>query len=144
MIRFIKTLRNDHNGTSAIEFALITPMLFVMMLGTLQMGLWMHGYNGLRTVAAEASRHATVQYQRGNRMTNFQVADWARTHARRSASILNGGTVSTSVIDDANQNIPGVTRKTLTVNYRLASFMGMIGIEALNLSFSRPIFVKAA
>lgn len=144
MTRRLCRLREDSSGTSAMEFALIAPIFIVMMLGVLQVGLWMHGYNGMRAVAAETSRYVTVEYQKGNRVSNYDVAVWARNTAIQSSYILDGGTVSTLVVDDATQNIAGITRKTLTVNYQMSSIMGMIGIDALDMSFSRPMFVKAA
>ncbi len=144
MTRRLRRLREDSSGTSAMEFALIAPIFIVMMLGVLQVGLWMHGYNGMRAVAAETSRYVTVEYQKGNRVSNYDVAVWARNTAIQSSYILDGGTVSTLVVDDATQNIAGITRKTLTVNYQMSSIMGMIGIDALDMSFSRPMFVKAA
>jgi Flp pilus assembly protein TadG len=142
MTRRLQQLRKDGTGSAAMEFALIAPMFIVLMLGTMQIGLWMHGFNGMRAVAAETSRHVTVQYQKGNTMSNYDMAVWARDEARESAYILAGGSVTTAVTDDAVQDITGVTKKTLTVDYQLESFLGMIGIDALNLSFSRPIFVK--
>ena len=144
MTRRLRRLREDSSGTSAMEFALIAPMFIVMMLGVMQVGLWMHGYNGMRAVAAETSRYMTVEYQKGNRVSNYDVAVWARNTAIQSSYILDGGTVSTLVVDDATQNIAGVTRKTLTMNYQMSSILGMIGIDALDMSFSRPMFVKAA
>ena len=144
MTRRLRHLREDSCGTSAMEFALIAPLFIVMMLGVLQIGLWMHGYNGMRAVAAETSRYVTVEYQKGTRVSNYDAAVWARNTALNSANILDGGTVSTLVVDDATQDIAGITRKTLTVNYQMTSFLGMIGIDALDLSFSRPMFVKTS
>ncbi len=144
MTRRLRRLCEDCSGTSAMEFALVAPAFIVMMLGVMQVGLWMHGYNGLRAVASETSRYITVEYQKGNRVSNYDAAVWARNTALDSSYILDGGTVSTVVVDDANQNIAGITRKTLTVNYQMSSFLGMIGIDALDLSFSRPMFVKSS
>jgi Flp pilus assembly protein TadG len=144
MSKLVRRLYQDRAGTSAMEFALIAPMFIVMMLGVMQIGLWMHGFNGMRAVAAETSRHVTVEYQKDGTMTNSDIEDWAEAEAGASSSILAGGTVTTAVTDDAVQDITGVTKKTLTVNYQLSSFLGMIGIDELNLSFSRPIFVAQA
>ena len=60
MTRRLRRLCEDCSGTSAMEFALVAPAFIIMMLGVMQVGLWMHGYNGLRAVAAETSRHVTV------------------------------------------------------------------------------------
>lgn len=143
MTGMLRRLRGDCTGSAVMEFALIAPMVIVLMLGVMQVGLWMHGYNGMRAVAAETSRHVTVEYQKGSAMSNSAMEDWAEDEARASASILAGGTVAAAVTDDAVQDITGVTKKTLTVNYQLSSFLGMVGIDALNLTFTRPIFVAA-
>ena len=47
------------------------------------------------------------------------------------------------ITDAANQQITGVTEKTLTVTYKFGSVMSIIGIGDQNVSYSRPIFVKA-
>ena len=48
--------------------------------------------------------------------------------------------LSTSVVDAGTQSITGVTEKTLTLNYTMSSFMGIVGIDGIPVTFSRPIF----
>ena len=143
MIRFLKSLRQDCAGSTIVEFALLAPVTVVLTLGSLQIGMWMHGYNALRSLASETARHTTVQYQKGVRIDYIAMANWARSRAASSAYGFPIANVSTAVVDDASQTITGVTRKNLTVNYRMPSIMRMAGVGNIELTFSRPIFVKS-
>jgi Flp pilus assembly protein TadG len=143
MIRFLQKLRKDCAGSAIMEFAILAPAAIVMMLGVLQIGMWMQGYNAIRGVAADTSRYVTVEYQKGNRISNIAMASWAHTRAMSSAYRFRSANVSTSVVDDATQTIIGVTKKTLTVTYRMNSILGMVNVGNLNLTFTRPIFVKS-
>ena len=142
MIRVLQRLRRDRRGSTIIEFAILAPAIVTLFLGVLQVGMWMQSYNALRSVAADAGRYTAVQYQKANNIDNIAMATWARNRAINHY-LFKSGDVSTDVTDAANQQITGVTEKTLTVTYKFKSVMSIIGIEDQNVSYSRPIFVKA-
>jgi hypothetical protein len=48
------------SGQSLAEFALVTPVFFLVILGILQMGLLFAGQNGLTNAAREAARYAST------------------------------------------------------------------------------------
>ena len=142
MIRVLQRLRRDRRGSTIIEFAILAPAIVTLFLGVLQVGMWMQSYNALRSVAADAGRYTAVQYQKANNISNIAMATWARNRAINHY-LFKSGDVSTDVTDAANQRITGVTEKTLTVTYKFKSVMSIVGIADQNVSYSRPIFVKA-
>ena len=142
MIRFLGRLRRNAAGATIIEFGILAPAILTLFLGVLQVGLWMQSYNALRSVAADAGRYTAVQYQKANYISNIDMATWARNRAINHY-LFKTADVSTDVIDATNQQITGVTEKTLTVTYKFKSVMSIVGIEDQNVTFSRPIFVKA-
>ena len=142
MIRVLQRLRRDRRGSTIIEFAILAPAIVTLFLGVLQVGMWMQSYNALRSVAADAGRYTAVQYQKANNIDNIAMATWARNRAINHY-LFKSGDVSTDVTDAANQRITGVTEKTLTVTYKFKSVMSIVGIADQNVSYSRPIFVKA-
>lgn len=144
MTKTMRNLRRDNAGSTIVEFAILAPMVVTMLLGVMQVGMWMQGYNTLRAVAADTGRQAVVQYQRGNKLSNYDMAVWARNQAMGSGYQLIGDRVTTTVVDDANQPITGVTRKTLTINYRMPSILGIAGVNEIDVAFSRPIFVSSS
>ena len=139
----IARLRADRAGSVMVEFAILAPAIITLLFGVVQVGLWMQTYNALRSVAAESGRYVAVEYQKTNRISNVQMALWARDRAIADY-MFEGSQLSTSVVDSGTQSIAGVTEKTLTLNYTMDSFMGIVGIDDIPVSFSRPIFVKSS
>ena len=142
MIGVMHRLRRDRRGSTIIEFAILAPAIVTLFLGILQVGTWMQSYNALRSIAADTGRYTTVQYQKANYISNIAMASWARNRAI-DGYLFDGDDISTDVSDAANQQIVGVTEKTLTVTATYTSIMSIIGIEDQTVTFSRPIFVKA-
>ena len=143
MIRTLKLLKTDRTGSTVIEFAILAPAIVTLFLGILQVGIWMQGYNALRSVAAEAGRYTAVQYQKSNKISNIAMATWARNRAI-NGYLFKDAKISTNVSDAANQQIVGVTEKTLTLTYSYESYLQIIGVGDKSVSYSRPIFVKAS
>lgn len=139
----LRPLLRDTSGSTLVEFSILAPLLITMMVGVLQVGLWMQTYNALRSAANDTGRYVTVEYQKANRIGNLDIAIWARNRALSNAYQLKDAGLSTQVIDASTQSITNVTEKTLTINYSMPSFLQIIGIGAIPVSYSRPIFVKS-
>lgn len=143
MIGILRRLRRNSTGAAVIEFGILAPVIVTLFLGILQVGMWMQSYNALRSVASDAGRYTAVQYQKANKISNIDMATWARNRAINSY-LFKDGTISTDVTDAANQQIVGVTQKNLTITATYQSFMSIVGIEDQTVTFTRPIFVKAS
>ena len=143
MIAVLKRLRDNRTGSTIIEFAILAPAIVTLFLGILQVGMWMQGYNALRSVAADTGRYTAVQYQKINNISNIDMATWARNRAINSY-LFKSANISTDVTDAANQQIVGVTEKTLTLTYTYESIMSVVGIADQTVTFARPIFVKSS
>jgi Flp pilus assembly protein TadG len=141
MTRLLRHLRNDRGGSTIVEFAILAPAIITLFLGVLQVGMWMHSYNALRSIAAETGRYTAVQYQKANYISNIDMATWARDRAMDGYQFKSDD-ISTDVSDAADQQITGVTQKTLTLTYTFRSVMSIVGISDQVVTFSRPIFVK--
>ncbi len=50
----------DRSGTSAVEFALIAPVLIAFLIGVAQLGLLFFANAGLNNAIASGARHATL------------------------------------------------------------------------------------
>ena len=150
MIARLRLLRGDRSGSAIVEFGILAPAIVTLLFGVVQVGMWMQTYNALRSVAADTGRSVAVCYQTrvfaGNCSSmnqNIGMATWARELAVANY-MFEGSQLSTSVVDSSTQSIAGVTEKTLTLNYTMDSFMGIVGIDDIPVSFSRPIFVKSS
>ena len=81
MIARLRQLGNDRSGSVIVEFGILAPAIITLLVGVVQIGMWMQTYNALRSVAAESGRYVAVEYQKANRISNVQMALWARNHA---------------------------------------------------------------
>lgn len=142
MIASLKRLRRNIAGSTIIEFAILAPMVVTLFLGVLQVGSWMQSYNALRSVAADTGRYTAVKYQRAQYIDNLAMATWARERAI-AVYLFKGPDISTDVQDATNQQIVGVTEKTLTITATYKSLLTVVGVGDQTVSYSRPIFVKA-
>ena len=57
----IPTRRHSTRGAAAVEFALVFPLLAVIMFGVIQYGLYFYDAHGTRTGVREAARMGVVQ-----------------------------------------------------------------------------------
>ncbi len=103
----------------------------------------MQSYNALRSVAADTGRYTAVQYQKVNNISNLNMAQWAKDRAV-DHYLFESTLLSADVTDAANQQIVGVTEKTLTLTYTFQSIMSVVGINDQTVTFARPIFVKSS
>ncbi len=142
MRRLLLELAKRRDGAALVEFALLSPLIIAMMLGVIQAGMWMQTYNALRSASNDAGRYVTVQYQRGNRISNIDIAVWARNRATHSPYMLKGSGMTTYVANAPNQTISNVTEKTLKYEYRMPSVLGFLGMGTFKIVYSRSMFVK--
>jgi Flp pilus assembly protein TadG len=110
------TRRRHHlrsqTGQAAVEFALIAPMLLVLLLGIVQAGIAFHNYLAVTDAARAAARQAIEARVSGVTSTDVQQAAWdaapdlSRTDLR--VTMTNTG--------DPTYSTPG-SQLTVTVTY---------------------------
>ena len=141
MRKLFTTLRRRKDGSVAVEFALIGPAFLAMFMGVLQVGLGMQNYNALRGIATDVARYAVVNYQTSNRLTTSQLQDYANGLASRPPYGLTRTRFTVTINAATTQRVTGATEYTMQLTYRVPSFLGMIGLREIPMSYSRPIFV---
>ena len=70
----LRGLWRDQRGASAVEFALIAPLLFTMLLGTIQYGSLFLVQNRMVDTARDTARRLAV----GNLATESDAEDYAK------------------------------------------------------------------
>jgi len=130
----------DSRGAAAIEFGLLAPAFIVLLLGVLQVGMGVQSYNGVRNLTADVTRHAMIEYAKGNRMTNAQLKDYTELPTTLAPYLLAEG-VTATVVDAPVQRVSGAREMTLTVSYQIPSLLSTMGLNGPTLSYSRPMFI---
>ena len=141
MQRLLSRLRRNRDGSVAVEFALVGPILLGMLMGVLQIGIGMQNYNALRGISADTARYAVVNYQTANRLTTSQLENYANGLAAGPPYGLVRSRFAVSISPAATQRVTGATEYSMTVTYNVPTMLGLFGISEIPLSYSRPIFV---
>lgn len=141
MKKFISALMLDQTASAAVEFALIGPLFLTMFMGVMQIGIGMQNYNALRSISADTARYAVVNYQRGNQLTAIQLQTYASNVAQAPPYGLQSTRFVSFVSTPITQRISGATEFQIRLTYRVRSWLGLIGIGEIPLTFTRPIFV---
>jgi Flp pilus assembly pilin Flp len=112
----LRALRNDR-GQTAVEFALIAPVIIVLLLGIIQVGLAFHNYITLTDAARAGARQAVVDRFTGENLTQLQQ------HVRDAAGDLNQGRLQVTV----NLPAPLSAGKSLTVTAQYPYSINLLG-----------------
>jgi Flp pilus assembly pilin Flp len=91
-LRFRRQLSLDERGVALVEFALVLPLVLVLLLGMIDVGKAVNYWNDETHLANEAARYAAVNK---SPLTGATINDAVRDQAD-SAELRNGGTGSVS------------------------------------------------
>jgi len=143
----LQDLVRDSAGSVAIEFALIGPAMLAMLLGVLQIGIGMQNYNALRSVSSEVARYAVINAQdaaaQSNmtlRDTNDELEDYAEEIATETPYGLQASKLTVTVTSVPTR-VDGASERTILLQYNIPSVLGVIGIDSIPITYSRPVFI---
>jgi Flp pilus assembly protein TadG len=115
-MRRLRRLEDDR-GQTAVEFALITPVILVLLLGVIQIGMAFHDYITLTDAARAGARKAVVDRFSGE--TNAQL----QQHVRDAAGDLNQTNLQVTV----NLPVPLNSGNALTVTAKYPYAINLLG-----------------
>ena len=106
-----RKLRGETTGASAVEFALVAPLLFGLVIGTMNLGIYFFAQNSVSNALDEAARHAPL-YPRPTTSDLQAIFDDSLLKAEATGTVSLQSTVGTtsSGIDyvdlSAKYNVP--------------------------------------
>jgi len=139
--RLLRALRRQERGSVVVEFALVAPILLVLVFGVLQVGFALQNYNALRNLSADVARYAVIAHQSGNTLSTTQIRTYAINHAQGAPYLLQADQVNAVVTRPDVQRVSGATELQITVTYQIESLLDFAGIETPFITYTRPIFV---
>jgi len=111
-------LRNDERGTAVVEFALVLPVLLMVLFGIFQFGLLFYNYIDLTSAGKDGARVAAV----------------SRAKTDGVQAIKDAITKSTSAVDDSQLSItvsppqPWKAGDTVTVHITYPYTLSIMGL----------------
>lgn len=138
--RRLAAIWRDARGAAAVEFAILAPVIFGLMLGVLQLGLHMHNFNAIRAVATDTARYTIVEYQKGNKLTNEQIQTKAIALAINAPYLLDSENLTVNMTRP-DTDIAGTIRMNVEVIYTPTGMLSVIGVGSPTLKTNRPVYV---
>ena len=138
---FFDRLRRDCTGSALIEFAILCPSIVVMLLGVLQVGLAMQNYNALRSVSADVARYAVVNYQTKVDPNSQTINNFALSRATLAPYGLSPSRLNITLTDVTTTDMVGVKQKSMTMIYAIPSFMSIIGMDDIPITYTRQLYL---
>ncbi len=136
----IRDLLSDSSGSVLIEFAMLAPLLFGLILGVFQIGLQMQGYNAMRSAMSDISRYTLIQYQKDNEVSANDIEASAYAIAIRPPYALDGRKLDIDVSEEASE-ISGTRKLEIIARYQPYNSLGFIGVSPFTMSFTKSIYV---
>jgi hypothetical protein len=143
VIRHLLHLARNQRGGSAVEFALLAPVFIALMMGVVEVGVYMQNYSAVRALATDASRFAAVEYQKNNKITEGTLESNIRSMGIASPYNLVDSRLTIDVDEISPSPINGARQFTLTLTYDLPDIVGGTSIDNISLNYTRQLFVLA-
>ncbi|MGX9900233.1 TadE/TadG family type IV pilus assembly protein [Arthrobacter sp. SA17] len=113
--------RTSERGAVAVEFAILAPVLIMILMGIMEFGRAYNAQVALTNAAREGVRVMAI--------SNNQTA--ARTSAKNAAPTLNPALVDSNITFSAASCVTDA-QMTVTVTYTLSTMTGIAGPFAMN------------
>lgn len=114
----------DQRGQTAVEFALVAPLLVVLLLGIIQVGIAFHDYVTITDAARAGARKAIVaRFTGGNTATTKQAVRDAASDLDQSKL---GVDVTPTTLDTAGSQV------TVTATYPYTIDIPLLGLTLVS------------
>jgi Flp pilus assembly protein TadG len=137
----LRRLTASERGASAVEFALLAPVFISLMLGVVEVGLYMQNYNAVRSLAGDAARFAAVEYQKNNVVTEEALEANIKAMGLAAPYSLMDSQLTVTVTEVSPARVNGAREYDLDIDYALPDIIGGTTIDNFTVSYSRPLFV---
>jgi Flp pilus assembly protein TadG len=123
-MRWLRGLRRDRRGSAAIEFAILAPVLFTVMLGIIEMGRMFY--------VRQALEYATEQAARYYMLNPTTDSGSVTTYLQGQMAGGMGSGVTVSYVDTASCNgNTTVTCTMITASYTFTFVAAFLGFSNL-------------
>lgn len=142
----IKRLLPDNRGAALVEFALLAPVLFGMMLGVMYIGLQMMSYNALQAISSDIARYTVVEYQKLGAATASQTVNTTGIRNKAIAIAVNPpydleADDLTVVVTHPSSDIGNTDKYTATITYTPYNPIAFLGVGDPTMREVRSFYV---
>jgi Flp pilus assembly pilin Flp len=140
LLASLRRIGRDRTGGALVEFALLAPVFITLMIGVLQIGVYMQNHSAVRSLAADAARFAAVEYQKSNNMPEADLEANIMAMAIESPYNLSEGSLEVDIAQ-VSSPVDGARKFDMNITYTSPGFLSAYGLGDLTFEYSRPLFV---
>ena len=141
--RLFRRMLHDRTASMAVEFAMLAPVFLAMFVGLFQVSVYLQNYNAVRSLASDAARVVTVEYQKDNDLSAEQIESIVLGMAVNTPYLLDTDRITIEVTQESTSRINGATELTIDITYLEEDWLPFVDLPDLTLQYERPIFVVA-
>jgi Flp pilus assembly protein TadG len=124
---------------SLVEFALIGPLFFLMLFGTIEMGRAVYTNHQLANGVREGTRYAAVH---GSKATSQATSDTVKTQMLTKMTAISSGKLSVTLSYPDGNNDPGSKAKVTAV-YTFTPVVSLVfGTGSITMTQSSTVIIK--
>ncbi len=129
----IVNLIRDRSGSVAVDFAFAFPVLITLMLGTIQLGVYLQASGTLRHALGEGIRYAKVYPD----ATSTEVLD----EVRSEMPAMNTANISRIQFTRGTYN--GADYGQISISYKLEPLIPLMPVPAITISETKTAYLPA-
>lgn len=137
----LRRLGSNQQGSTIIEFALLAPVMFTLMIGVFQVAVFVQNYNAVRSVVSDTARFVTVEYQKDNDLNTDEIHAVLVSQAVGAPYLLDSDRLEIEITTAETSRVTGATEFDVDVSYTLEDWLPFVDLEEAVLTYNRPIFV---
>ena len=141
--RLARTLAQDRRGSTVVEFALVGPVVVLMVMAALELGMALRANAALRDLIGWAGREAVVSYQlvASGGQTKTQIEEAIRSRAASGGYKLGNGTLRPVVTIVRDTSLLTVNRVNIHLTYAYRISLPLVPDQTVNMDFDRTFYV---
>lgn len=136
----LRAIAKDTKGGAVVEFALLAPIFFTMMLGILQVGIYLQNLNAVQSLASDGARFVMVEYQKDNALSDEQIRSVILGEAVNAPYMLDTDRLDITVDRSGTSRVSGATEIDIALTYTLSDFLP-IELPLTEINYTRPVWV---
>ena len=127
MLRRLTRFIHDRRGVAAVEFAFVAPVIFMLTIGTIDVGRLVFSWSSLDHLAREATRYASV---RGAESLTPMTQTQLETYVTNRLIGMDPNDVTVTVAWTPNNNPGGTVSVQLDLQFDF--FLGgLVGLQSI-------------
>lgn len=136
-----RELLSSQSGAVIVEFAILGPLFLMMLLGVLQVGIYLQNFNAVQSLASDSARFVMVEHQKDNALTDEQIRSVLLGMSTNSPYLLDTDRLEIAIDRDGASRVDGAIEIDMELRYTLSDFIPGVELPLSVISYTRSVWV---